>query len=77
MIYAKNVGGADRIIRIVLGIAIIGAGAYYGSLWGVLGLVVLGTGVFSWCGLYTLLGVSTCKVSSVSGKGNTSAPSQE
>lgn len=77
MLFAKNVGGADRIIRIVLGIAIIGAGVFYGSLWGVLGLVVLGTGVFSWCGLYSLIGVSTCKVEPASGEGNTDPVSRE
>jgi hypothetical protein len=70
MAWTKNVGGVDRGIRIVLGIAIIAIGAYYGSLWGVLGLVVLATGVFQWCGLYTLLGVSTCKVEPVSGEGS-------
>lgn len=77
MLFAKNVGGADRTIRIVLGIAIIGVGVYYGSLWGMLGVVVLGTGVFSRCGLYTLIGVSTCKVESASGKGGADVPSQE
>jgi predicted phage tail protein len=76
MLFAKNVGGADRIIRIVLGVVIIGAGVFYGSLWGVLGLVVLATGVFRWCGLYTLLGVSTCKIEPVSGGGSTDSASQ-
>jgi hypothetical protein len=68
MMCAKNVGGADRIIRIVLGLVIMSVGAYYGSLWGLLGAVVLGTGIFSWCGLYSLIGVSTCKVEPVSEK---------
>jgi hypothetical protein len=78
MLFAKNVGGTDRIIRVALGIAIIGAGTYYGSLWGLLGAVVLATGVFSRCGLYTLVGVSTCKVNpAVSGEGNSDSPSRE
>lgn len=77
MTCTKNVGGADRIIRIVLGIAIIGVGVFYGSLWGVIGLIVLATGAFSWCGLYTLLGVSTCKIEPVSAEGNVDASSRE
>jgi ABC-type branched-subunit amino acid transport system permease subunit len=28
--------------------------------WGYLGLIVLATGVFSFCGAYTLLGINTC-----------------
>jgi hypothetical protein len=61
MTIQKNVGGVDRGVRIALGIAIMAIGAYYGSLWGALGLVLLATGVFQFCGLYTLLGISTRK----------------
>lgn len=68
MTFERNVGGADRIIRIVLGIAIMALGAYHGSPWGLLGIVVLATGIFRFCLLYSLLGVSTCKVPSGSGK---------
>lgn len=60
--FKKNVGGIDRVIRIILGIVIIGAGVYFQSWWGLLGVVVLLTGVFSFCGLYALIGVSTCPV---------------
>ncbi|MBN1621609.1 MAG: DUF2892 domain-containing protein [Endomicrobiales bacterium] len=63
----KNVGGTDRIIRLVLGAALIAAGIV---LKGVLGLVliiagVIGivTGLIGWCGLYTVLGINTCKIS--------------
>jgi hypothetical protein len=58
----KNVGGIDRIIRIVLGLGIVGAGVYFESWWGILGVAILLTGVFSFCGLYSLLGVSTCPI---------------
>jgi hypothetical protein len=58
----KNVGGIDRTIRIVLGLGIAGAGLYFQSWWGLLGVVILLTGVFSFCGLYSLIGVSTCPV---------------
>lgn len=56
-----NVGGIDRAIRIVLGLAIMAAGYYYGSWLGLLGLMLLSTGLCKICGLYSLLGVSTVK----------------
>lgn len=58
----KNVGGIDRSLRIVLGLAIAGAGVYFQSWWGLLGIAILLTGIFSFCGLYSLIGVSTCPV---------------
>jgi len=59
----KNVGGIDRILRIVAGLALSGLAAM-GLIgpWGWLGLVVLATGVFSFCMPYQLLGFSTCAV---------------
>ncbi|SYZ72074.1 conserved hypothetical protein [Candidatus Zixiibacteriota bacterium] len=57
----KNVGSADKILRIILGIVIIALGFIYKSWWGLVGILPLFTGVISWCGLYKLLGISTCK----------------
>ena len=56
----KNVGGMDRILRIVAGLAlsVLAAMGLIGP-WGWLGLVVLATGVFSFCMPYQLLGFST------------------
>ncbi len=64
--FEKNVGGADRVIRLVLGIIIIAAGIYFKSWWGLVGLIPLGTAVFSRCGLYYPLGISTCKMKETS-----------
>jgi len=58
----KNVGGIDRTVRIAAGLVIIGVGVYFRSWWGLLGVVVLGTGLIGWCGFYTLIGVNTCPV---------------
>lgn len=65
----KNVGGADRVIRIIAGLALLGfalAGmAGEGLVTGIVaaaGAVALLTGLVGWCGLYKLLGVNTCKV---------------
>ena len=57
----RNVGGIDRAIRIIVGLALIIAAAT-GTIgwWGWLGVLVLASGVFSFCGLYALLGVNTC-----------------
>ena len=56
-----NVGNVDRIIRIVLGLAIIGWG-YMNSNWlGAVGLVPLATAFMRWCPAYLPFGISTCK----------------
>ena len=57
----KNVGGIDRVLRIVVGLVLMAlAAAGQIGAWGWLGIVVLATGVFSFCGAYTLIGVNTC-----------------
>lgn len=57
----SNVGGIDRILRIVLGVALIGL-TLAGSIgwWGWLGIVPLATGLIGWCPPYAMLGFSTC-----------------
>lgn len=57
-----NVGSTDRIIRIVLGVALIGL-TLTGNIgvWGWLGVVPLLTGAIGWCPPYAILGISTCK----------------
>ncbi|MGM8884710.1 YgaP family membrane protein [Psychrobacter sp. 1U2] len=57
-----NVGRTDRTIRIIAGVVIIALGFYYQSLWGIIGLIPLLTGLFRSCVLYSLLGINTCKV---------------
>lgn len=58
----KNIGGIDKILRIVVGIALI-AIVFVGpqTPWGWLGLIPLLTGLFSFCPFYPLLGLNTCK----------------
>ena len=56
-----NDGGIDRILRIVAGLVLIALAATgVVGAWGYLGVIVLATGVFRFCGAYTLLGVNTC-----------------
>jgi len=56
-----NVGKTDRIVRIVAGLAILIAGWVYGSWWGLVGLLLIGTAVIRFCPAYLPLGISTCK----------------
>ena len=58
----KNVGSIDRVIRIVAGVAIVGAGVYYQSWWGAIGAVPLLTGLMGWCPPYALFGWNTCSI---------------
>ncbi len=58
----SNIGKTDRIIRGVIGLIVIAVGVYLKSWWGAIGLVPLSTAAIGWCGLYTLFGISTCKV---------------
>jgi uncharacterized membrane protein HdeD (DUF308 family) len=65
----KNEGTADRVIRVILGIILIGLGVYFQSSWGmvamivliVLGLAALITGITGFCGLYKVFKISTIK----------------
>ena len=58
----KNVGSIDRILRIIVGIAIMGAGYYFKNWWGAIGAVPVMTALMGWCPAYTLLGIKTCPV---------------
>ncbi len=55
-----NVGNTDRILRIVVGLALIGIAISGISAWGWIGVVPLLTGVFRYCPAYSLLGMNTC-----------------
>ena len=57
----SNVGGVDRILRIVLGAGMIALTltGHIGA-WGWLGVVPLATGAIGWCPPYAMLGFSTC-----------------
>ena len=65
----KNMGIADRVIRIVIAVVI--AALYFtktepvtgtlGIILLVIGAVFLLTSVISFCPLYTLVGIKTCK----------------
>jgi hypothetical protein len=57
---AANVGGIDKILRIVAGVGLIGWALSGGPSWAWIGIVPLATGIMGWCPAYTLLGIKTC-----------------
>lgn len=61
-----NVGGIERSIRIVLGILLIGIGAFAGlppvgvGIMLGLGTIALVTGAIGFCPAWSVLGINTC-----------------
>lgn len=59
----RNMGTLDRVIRLMVGVLILGL---YGALdpplkyLTLIGLIPVGTALTGTCPLYTLLGISTC-----------------
>ena len=56
----SNVGGIDRTLRIVVGLALVAWALMGGPVWAWIGLVPIGTGLAGFCPLYPLLGLNTC-----------------
>ncbi len=56
-----NVGGIDRVLRIVVGLALIVWAATGGPDWAWIGVVPLATGAIGWCPVYLPFGIKTCK----------------
>jgi sulfite exporter TauE/SafE len=61
---AQNVGGIDRILRIIVGAALLVWGFVLSPQpvwWAAIGAVPLLTGLISWCPLYPIIGFSSKK----------------
>jgi len=58
----SNIGSLDCTLRILVGLALLGAGFYFKSWWGLVGLVPLLTAIFRFCPAYVPFGLSTCAV---------------
>lgn len=56
-----NAGNVDRIVRILVGLALISL-VFVGprTPWGLVGLVLVGTGLLGFCPLYRVFGIATC-----------------
>jgi len=57
----ENIGDVDKFVRVISGIAALGAGFYFQSWWGgAIGMILLGSAAIGWCPPYAILGFSTC-----------------
>jgi len=58
----RNEGNLDRLLRIVVGAAILSL-VFVGpkTAWGWLGLIPLVTGLIGYCPAYSLMGIRTCR----------------
>jgi len=59
--FKNNVGGIDRILRVLIGLVLVGL-TLAGQIgpWGWIGVVPVLTGALGTCPLYTVLGFSSC-----------------
>lgn len=65
----RNEHSIERVLRIVIGLTLLSL-VFVGphSLWGLVGLLPLVTGLVGSCPAYSLLGVSTCRTGQTPGK---------
>ncbi|MDE2383122.1 MAG: DUF2892 domain-containing protein [Alphaproteobacteria bacterium] len=58
-----NVGSLDRVVRVVLGLALVAWAIWGTDAWhmvGWAGLILIATAAISWCPIYRVIGASTC-----------------
>lgn len=61
----SNVGSADRIVRVVIGLALLSLLFLLNGnarWWGLIGVVPLITAAFRFCPFYRLVGLNTCRL---------------
>lgn len=61
IVMKKNMGKADRWIRLIVGLLIGAAGIYFKTWWGLIGVVFIATSLINFCPLYLPFGISTRK----------------
>lgn len=59
-LFARNIGNVDRVIRIIVGAVLVG-NVFVGlqTVIGWIGLILIVTGLFGTCPVYSLLGINT------------------
>lgn len=59
----SNVGKTDKIVRWLVGLALIVVGIIYKSWWGAIGLIPITTALLGFCPFYSIIGLSSCEES--------------
>ncbi|WP_377507632.1 DUF2892 domain-containing protein [Octadecabacter sp. R77987] len=59
----RNEGTVDRVLRVIVGLALLSL-VFVGpqTLWGLIGIVPLATGLVGICPIYSILGIRTCPI---------------
>lgn len=57
-----NLGTADRIFRVLVGIALIAWAVMGGPVLAWAGVILLVTGLVKFCPAYAIFGIKTCKI---------------
>lgn len=59
--FNRNIGTADRTLRLVIGVAALSL-VFVGprTPWGWIGIIPIATALITWCPLYQLFGLRTC-----------------
>lgn len=57
----KNEGTIDRVLRVIAGLVLLSL-VFIGpqTMWGLIGIVPLATGLIGFCPLYSIFGINTC-----------------
>jgi Protein of unknown function (DUF2892) len=61
-LFPVNQHPLERMVRVVLGVVLLGLALSGTSAWGYIGVVPLLTGTIGSCPAYTLFGLSTCPI---------------
>lgn len=56
-----NVGPVDRLLRIIVGLIVALLGVYFNNWLGLIGIVLIATGLFKFCPIYWTMKLSTAK----------------
>lgn len=57
-----NVGTVDRVLRALVGLALLALAVFGGHWWGWIGVIPLVTALVGFCPAYRLVGLSTCPI---------------
>jgi len=60
---SRNEGTVDRVLRVIAGLALLSL-VFVGpqTMWGLVGIIPLITGLAGTCPIYSILGINTCSL---------------